>query len=218
MTRRVVPILLALIAGQAINTQAANIIGDPGFESATLGTFTTILSDGFWNVTTGTIQVDNTAVGEGGVPHSGNQMVYLDFNTTVNTISQTFATVSGQSYTISYWVADNDPNSLVVNFGDQNLFTGFAPINGVTSPADYVQSTFNVTADATSTTLSFAGQWLGGDGDFGTLLDDVSMTTATAPEPSTWAFMALGLVALKLCSFKASPAPKKSVLESFKLS
>jgi hypothetical protein len=218
MTTRVLPILLALTAGLAINTHAANLVSDPGFESAGLGNHTTDLADTFWNVATGTVSVFNTADSEGGVPHSGNQMVYLGFGLLVNTISQTLVTVPGQSYTISYWVADNDPNSLVVDFGNQNLFTGFAPTNDVTSPADYVQSTFTVTADATFTDLTFAGRWLGGDGDFGTLLDDVSVTTASAPEPATWAFIAVGLLTLKLRSYKASQTPKKTVLRSFKLS
>ncbi len=182
----------------AIGAQASNIVSDPGFETPSINSgataYTSTLGDGFWNVTQGGIQIYNTAVGEGAVPHTGNQFAYLDFQTSLNTLSQTLTTVIGQSYVVSYWVADNDPNSLVVNFGDQNLFTGFAPTGDVTSASDYVNGMFTVTADSTSTNLTFTGQWLGGDGDFGTILDDVSVTAVSAPEPATIGITAFGLL------------------------
>jgi hypothetical protein len=198
MTRRVRAMLLVLTAGFAINTHAGNIVSDSGFENATLGPSSTTLGDGFWIVTGGAISVFDVANGEGGVPHSGNQMAYLDDATTNNTLTQNLVTVVSQSYTVSYWVADNDPNSLVVNFGSQNLFTGFAPTAGVSVAGEYVNESFVVIANSTSTALSFTGHFLGGDGSYGTLLDDVSVTANIAPEPSTWAFLAAGLGALKL--------------------
>jgi hypothetical protein len=182
----------------AIEAQASSIVGDGGFETPAitpgLTAYTTNLGDGFWNVTQGDIQVYNAAIGEGAVPHSGNQFAYLDYANAPNSLSQTLATTVGQSYVVSYWVADNDPNSLVVNFGDQNLFTGFAPTGGVGAAGDYVNSTFTVTADSTSTNLTFTGQWLGGDGDYGTILDDVSVTATGTPEPATIGFTAMGLL------------------------
>jgi hypothetical protein len=205
--------LLALTAGLAMKAPASSILSDGGFETPNVtpgaSQYTTNLGDGFWNVTQGGIQIFNTAIGEGAVPHSGNQFAYLDDGNTPNTLSQTLATTVGQSYVVSYWVADNDPNSLVVNFGDQNLFTGLAPTLGVGAAGDYVNATFIVTADAPSTNLTFTGQWLGFDGDYGTILDDVSVTAASAPEPATLAFSASGLLWLfSLRRPLKTPAPR----------
>jgi len=196
--------MLILTAGFAMQAQADSIALDGSFESptASFGVYTGDLGDG-WTVTSGDIQVLNIPFGEGAVPQSGNKMVYLDFGNGVNTISQTLTTVVGQSYDISYWVADNDPNSLSASFGDQNLFTGFAPTNGVGLAGDYVNYTSSATATSTSTTLSFSGQWFGGDG---TLLDDVSVTSSAAPEPVTLGFTALGCLALFAVRRKASLA------------
>jgi MYXO-CTERM domain-containing protein len=84
-----------------------------------------------------------------------------------------------------------------VNFGDQNLFAGTAPTGGVGSSTDYVNAIFNVTADSVNTNLTFSGQWTGGENNYGTILDDVSVTpNSSTPEPATLAFTALGLAAL----------------------
>lgn len=194
---------------------ASNLVGDSGFETpgvlAGANAYTTNLGDGFWNITQGGIQIADTAFGEGAVPHSGNQFAYLDFGNSPNTLSQTLATVIGQSYTVSYWVADTVANTVVVNFGDQNLFTGTAPTAGVGSSTDYVDEIFNVTADSVSTNLTITGQWVGGDNNFGTILDDVSVTpNSSAPEPATIAFTALGLAALSSMLRRPlkTPAPR----------
>src|ERR1700683_5156733 len=153
MTWRLLTVLTLTMAARA------TIVSDGGFESALVNSgstaYTSTLGDGFWNVTQGGIQIDDTATGEGAVPHLGKNFAYLDFQNSLNTLSQTLSTVVGETYTISYWVADNDPNSVVVNFGDQNLFTGFAPTGGVGAASDYVNKVFLVVADSTSTNLTF---------------------------------------------------------------
>ena len=213
MTWRLLTSALAVLT--LTMTARATIVSNPGFESALVNSggsaYTSTLGDGFWNVTQGGIQVENTATGEGAAPHSGNNFVYLDFANAVNTLSQTLTTVVGRTYLVSYWVADNAPNSLAVNFGDQNLFTGVAPTAGVGAAGDYVNQLFMVIADATSTNLTFSGQFVGGDGAFGTILDDVSVTAqSTTPEPATLAFLALGLVILWLIPrpLLKTPAPR----------
>jgi hypothetical protein len=195
-------------------TARATIVSDGGFESALVNpartAYTGSLGDGFWDVTQGSIQIDDAATGEGAVPHSGNHFAYLDFGNALNTLSQTLTTVSGQSYLVSYWVADNAPNSLVVNFGDQNLFTGVAPTGGVGASTDYVNQMLSVVADSTSMNLTFSGQFVGGDGAYGTILDDVSVTAEGTPEPAPLAFTALGLVILWLIPRRLlrTPAPR----------
>jgi hypothetical protein len=203
MTRRLLtgsPLiaLLALTAGLA--TQAMAGLLDGGFEiptpSSSVG-YTGDLGDG-WTVTQGTIGIQNTADGFGAVPHSGNQYAYLDWNNTLNTVSQNLTTVLGQSYLVSYWVADSAPNTLSVKFGSQVLFNGVAPTNGVGLASDYVNYNYTVTASSTSASLSITGQWLSLPGAYGTILDDVSVTpvSSSAPEPATLGFTGLGCLAL----------------------
>ena len=118
-------------------------------------------------------------------------MAYLDAFFNENTLSQTLTTVAGEAYVISYWVADNDPNLLKVTFGGSTLFDGTAPTGGIDF-GDYVNYSFGSIAATTNTVLAFSGQFT--SGGFGTLLDDVSVTAATAtPEPAT---LRLGFVAL----------------------
>jgi hypothetical protein len=198
---RFLPIaLLVLAASFAMQAKAGSIALDGGFESAavncTSGVYSGSLGDG-WTATEGLIAVCNSS-DFSGVPHSGSQMAYLDWSNTVNTVSQTLTTTVGQSYLISYWVADNVPDTFSVSFGSQVLFDGTAPTNGVDVASDYVNDTYTATATSSSTILSFTGQWLEIEGGNGTILDDVSVTavSSSVPEPATLGFTALGFLAL----------------------
>lgn len=137
-----------------------------------------------------------------GVGHSGAQFAYLDWGVTANTLSQTLVTVPGQSYAVSYWVADDFANSLKASFGSQVLFDGSAPTLGVAAPGNYVNHTFTVVATSTSTTLSFTGQWTFGNG---TLLDDVSVTPVVQSQTASAPLNTAALVCLAglLCLFAA---------------
>ena len=120
-------------------------------------------------------------------------MAFLDWASNPNTIAQTLTTVIGQSYTISYFVAGAQANFLEVTFGSSILFDGTSPANGVASPSDYVQYTFTSTATKTSTVLGFTGQrTLGGE----ELLDDVSVTPTTVPEPPGLLLLGTSLLGL----------------------
>lgn len=96
MTHRIFG-LLALAGGLIVNMNAGTIVQDGGFEVPSGTYYTGSLGDG-WTATQGTIDIFTAADGLGGVPHSGNQFVYLDNSGTLNTVSQTLATVIGQSY------------------------------------------------------------------------------------------------------------------------
>jgi hypothetical protein len=197
-----VPAVLIAWAVLIVSPTKANIVSDGGFENATLtGCFNAIsapngLGDG-WFASAGEIEVDATGETCAGtappeVANSGNRMAYLDWAFAPNSVAQTLATVPGQSYTISYFVADSAPNSLEVSFGNQVLFDGTAHTAGVGSPADYLQQIFTATATSSSTLLVFTDQYSTGNG---TLLDDVSVTPATPiPEPHTLSLLLFGLV------------------------
>ncbi len=186
--------MAAMLAGALGQVNAANLVADPGFEGGTPNSYTGAMGDG-WVVTAGTGAICDNAgngCGNAGDPHTGTQMAFLDWSDTFNTITQTLATVSGQTYTISYWVASDQPNFLEVTFGGSTLFNGTAPTNGATS-AGYVEYSFNSTATSTSTVLAFSGQRTVRGG---TLLDDVSVTASAVPEPATWILTAGALLGL----------------------
>jgi hypothetical protein len=167
---------------------------DGGFESVAAGNYTNSLGDG-WTVAQGDIFIFATLGGQslGAVAYSGAQAADLDTGYDGNTLSQTISVGAGQSYILSYWVADTSPDLLIVTFGGTVVFDGVSPVEGVTSPSDYVQYQFTVTPSTSSAVLSFTGQYTGGGtGSLGTILDDVSLTQV--PEPSSLALLTLGIL------------------------
>ena len=196
MNKRVLMGAALLVAGFGQQASAANLVLDGGFELPATGHYTGSLGDG-WSATSNVIDIG--AVGPAwtpGVPRIGNQFAYLDDGNTVNTLSQTLATVIGQTYLVQYWVADTNPDVFSVRFDGQVLFSGVAPTNGVNLASDYVSQSFVVTATSTSSDLTFTGQFT--SGGYGTIIDDVTVDVfgATVPEPATVGFTSVGLFSL----------------------
>jgi hypothetical protein len=184
----------AAFALWAPRAEAANLVLDGSFENISgVGNggyllFTNSLGDG-WNVTSGEAVIERGTLN--GIPHGGNQYAYLDGDFAFNTLSQTIATTPGQQYTISFWIADSNPNLFQATFGGQTLYNGPAPASGGGFPAtQYVEEIFTVTATSGSSALTFSGQYTSGTG---TVLDDVSVVAV--PEPCAAALIAGPLLA-----------------------
>jgi hypothetical protein len=184
--------ILLLIASISPNLFAANLLLDGSFENVSgvpangYSLFTGDIGDG-WVVTQNEILIERGTLN--GVPHTGNQLAYLDGNLGFNTLSQTIPTTPGLAYMISLWVADSNPNLLQIAFAGQSLFNGTAPASGGGFPATgWVQETFIATATSTTSTLSISGQWTGGTG---TVLDDVSVQVV--PEPASVSLLCCAL-------------------------
>src|SRR5260370_1024575 len=176
------------------STARANLITDPGFETAVNTTFTGAIGDG-WNALQGTIAILNNSQSFGAA-HSGVQFADLDYAGAVNQLSQTLATVAGQAYTISFWLSDDvGGNPFSVSFGVTSLFSGNTPALG---SGNYEFLTFDTVASGSSTDLTFTSQYTFKGGGVGAAISDVSLTPTGVPAPATWTMVlaAAGLLAL----------------------
>lgn len=127
----------------------------------------------------------------GGCAKSGGYGAFLGGVGTPGGIEQALATVSGQTYTISFWLLNNGgtPSSFTANFGGTTLLSMTNP------PAfGYTGYSFDATASSSSTLLQFSGR---NDPAY-FYLDNISVQSVTGavPEPSTWAMMLFGLGAI----------------------
>jgi hypothetical protein len=118
-------------------------------------------------------------------PHSGDH--YAGFGSwggIDDTILQSLATIPGESYTFTFWLAQDSTG----NVNDFTASWNGTPILALQN-ADvfgWTEYTFTETATSSSTTIQFSGGDSGGPGYYD--LDDVSVTAAV-PEPSTIAIL-----------------------------
>lgn len=162
--------LLALTCAPSANAQF-NLITNGGFE------------DGFsgYTLTPGTFSFagQNATFAQSGIGYAN-----LERTGAIGTLSQTITTVIGQTYSISFFVANDSgvaPNSFAASFGTSGAAAQFSVTN---APAfGYTFVTFNTVATTTSSTLQFNFRH---DDDF-FRLDSVSVV----PEPSTNALLLL---------------------------
>jgi hypothetical protein len=199
-----VPILLLVVYAAVLHSAAAaDLVSDGGFESATAGAYTGAIGDG-WIATQGEIGILNNSFGDG-TAHSGQQFADLDALFANNELSQTLSTVPGQVYRVSFWLSDDTGgNPLQVNFGATPLFDGTTPDLG---SGNYALLTFNVVATSSTSNLSFTSKFA--NGGVGAVIDDVSVTATSVPEPTTWAMMLIGFGALAWFSTRISLAPRR---------
>jgi opacity protein-like surface antigen len=174
-----------LAAALSAPAGAAELVTSGGFEQGFFGwTFTPEVN----------ININPSAA------HSGaNSAVFLTEPGETGLLSQTLATVAGQDYFISYWIAfaTSDPASSAMDvYWDGAKVASFQ--NNAT--LDYVHIYDEYTATSAATDLTFIG--------FSALgiivLDDISVTPLSGgfthppgdgggvPEPSAWSLMILG--------------------------
>lgn len=171
---------------------SGNLILNCGFET---GDFTD------WTVTNAatspeldvTLNIPNSGTHDARFGAAGGENDLLD---------QTFATISGDSYTVSFYVdseAASATGQFIANWDGGNILT-LTGANGTgTGPdtAGYEFYTFTETATSTSTDLQFGGNTKQNFYH----LDDVVVTqnaTSAVPEPSSISFVVAGLFGILL--------------------
>lgn len=181
----------------------ANIIANGSFESGVRNTATPgVCSDTIsgWSVSSlgscGGIDWINNSLW---TAQDGNYSIDLNsFNT--GAITQSFATVAGGQYQVSFYLAGNPGQQNVKNMDvlidGVDLITGspdFSFNNAGTSGSNmgWTLNTFTFTAGSAMTSLEFRSLMTGAAGP---ALDNVSVTAV--PEPGTYAMMLAGLALL----------------------
>jgi|HubBroStandDraft_6_1064221.scaffolds.fasta_scaffold491689_2 hypothetical protein len=162
---------------------AGNLVQNCGFESGNFSSWTVLNNDGNTDV-----EMDSFALGL----NSGDFYAALgDASSAPTTIEQTFADGVGSSLTFSFYVAtDGTGGGLVADFDGTTLLS-----LSNTSANGYTEYSFSATGTG-SDTISFIeegpiGSYIG--------LDDVIVVDPPAvPEPSSVAFLVVGLGAIVL--------------------
>jgi len=175
-----------------------NLISNGSFESVSLskGSWSTYSTLSGWTVGPQNVEIRNNVAGSA---FAGLNFVELDTNRN-SWISQTFTTVVGQTYHLSFMWA-NRPDQLGANSNgiswQVDALNGVVGNNTVTAWTQFDQ---DFVATSTSTTLRLGAS--GSSDGMGTSLDAVSITQlpaaakSTVPEPGSLALLAMAAGAL----------------------
>jgi choice-of-anchor C domain-containing protein len=175
-----------LLAGSA---QAAIIVNGSFEQGPNPGDFTTLGAGDTqitgWTVTSGSIDYI------GGYWNASDGVRSIDMSGDgPGAISQSFATISGRDYVVTFDFAGN-PDDAITKLLDVSAGENFAQYSysGTPRPLEWTPQVFNFFALGSQTTLTFAG---GNSGPWGAALDNVNVSLVAVPEPATWAMLILG--------------------------
>ena len=170
-----------------------NLITNGGFENSSFsGSFTTFAA--------GSTALTGWTIGQDSVdliktywqPAGGSYSLDLSGNAD-GTISQSFATVIGQKYVVSFDMAANPDDSsdplkyMQVGLSQQGLYT-FSSAGHTHQNMGWATQSFTFVATTVSSKLHFASLQ---DSAYGIALDNISVTAV--PEPETYAMLLAGL-------------------------
>lgn len=170
---------LTLVGMSATPAMSQNILVNGGFETGNLDSFTKTTCDGG-------LGVFRTGINQ----RTGAFAANFNSRGCFATLSQTLATMTGQSYRIDFFAfnrLNGTPNGLQISFGGMEIF------NAAISNLAYQQ--FSVTGVATSTSTIFTLR--GRNDGTGTLVDDISVSAisvSAVPEPASLVLFATGLL------------------------
>jgi choice-of-anchor C domain-containing protein len=217
-------VIAAILMGTAFASgaaQASNLLLNGGFESppspgsASYLDYTSgqsIQTGGGWTVLDNSVDVVDDQGPYAITPHSGSQLVDLVGVGSLGGIYQSFATTSGQSYSLTFWYGNNPTAgsaAAAVEVGDSagstTDFAGSVSHSGSTgSNVGWTEYTTSFAADSSLTYLSFDTTI--GSNNGGIVLDDVvvSPNVAATPLPSTWTMLIAGFVGLGFFAYRGA--------------
>ncbi|MBK8401160.1 MAG: choice-of-anchor C family protein [Propionivibrio sp.] len=189
--------VVALVLAQSVSANAPNLITNGGFEDTTFsGTFDPYSAGSGaltgWTIVTGSVDLIHTYW----TPAGGAYSLDLSGNED-GVISQSFATVIGQRYLVSFAMAGNpddtmDPvKTMQVGLSQGPLWT-FDTTGRTHADMGWETKSFDFIAAGTSSTLSFASL---NDSAYGAALDNISVTAIPEPESFAMFLAGLGLIA-----------------------
>ena len=197
-------IALAALAAVSATASAANLFVDGSFESISqaAGTWNTYTSVPGWTVTKANGSATSTGLevrnNVAGTAEDGKNFIELDGYEN-DKITQSFATVVGKSYEISFWFADRAGVSALsqgfsagVVSGSTSASTGFGAVGD--NGAYWHLITMDFTANSATSIFSIKGT--GTSDGYGTSFDNFQ--AIAVPEPATLGLFAAGLAMLGL--------------------
>ena len=187
-------LISALLAAPLAASAGPNLLQNGSFEDTAQanGTWSTYAAIPGWTANPAVEIRDNVA----GTAKDGTNYAELDAYSN-GSISQSFATIVGAVYDLSFWYSNRTNTAASTNGLSFNVGSGWiaAPLLLVNNSGNnqWSHGTYSFIANSTLTTLSFLGT--GTSDSYGTSLDAVSVVAAV-PEPSTYAMMLGGLGAV----------------------